>query len=100
MGADTPTFLLDPGTHVFGQIPEGQSKFDCDSLELWTPLKANVLTKATVRDKLVTVLGMYVNLCTRGAILNGRILKDHVKVVEGAVNLFMPIGSKPCYRNK
>tara|TARA_B100000768_G_scaffold174426_1_gene184701 strand:+ start:813 stop:950 length:138 start_codon:yes stop_codon:yes gene_type:complete len=45
-------------------------------------------------------MGMYVNLCSRGAILNGRILKDHVKVVDGAINLFMPIGSKPCWRNR
>tara|TARA_B110000093_G_scaffold51956_1_gene55895 strand:+ start:796 stop:927 length:132 start_codon:yes stop_codon:yes gene_type:complete len=43
---------------------------------------------------------MYVNLCSRGAILNGRILKDHVKVIEGAISLFMPIGSRPCYRNR
>ncbi len=100
VGADTPTFLLDPGTNVFGQIPEGQSKFDCDSLQVYTPLGTNVLLGTNVRDLLEPVMGMYVNLCSRGAILNGRILKDHVKVVDGAINLFMPIGSKPCWRNR
>jgi len=101
-GAATPTFLLAPGTNVYGQIEEGQSMFDCDSLELWTPLsgKAGGPAGTNVQDLLLPVLGMYVNLCSRGAILNGRILKDHVKVIEGAINLFMPIGSRPCYRNR
>jgi hypothetical protein len=70
-GAATPTFLLAPGTNVYGQIEEGQSMFDCDSLELWTPLSGKAGGPA-----------------------------DHVKVIEGAINLFMPIGSRPCYRNR
>ena len=89
-GAATPTFLSHAGEHVYGSIPVGKSLFDCDSIELWCP----------PTDLLRSAIGEYVNLSNRGAVLNGRILKGHVKVAEGPINIFMAIGKQPCYRNR
>ena len=75
---------------MYGTIPEGQSKFDCDSIEFWCPPD----------DLLLGAIGEYANLSNRGSVLNGSVLKGHVKVVEGPINIFMPIGKQPCYRNR
>ena len=89
-GAVTPTFLSHAGEQLYGSIPEGESDFDADSIE--------IICQPT--DLLRGAIGEYANLSNRGAVLNGRVLKGHVRVVEGPVNIFMPLGKQPCYRNR
>ena len=96
-GTTLPQFLQEPGQNVYGRLPEPAPMplFDIDALHLRCPWQA-----LKFRPQL---LGMHVNLSSRGSFVDGDVLRGYVMLVDGPTKVFMPIGGtagSPCYRNR
>ena len=95
-GTTLPQFLEEPGQNVYGSLPAGPKPlFDIDALHLHCPWEA-----LRYHPEL---LGMHVNLSSRGSFVDGNVLRGYVNLVDGATKVYMPIGGTgghPCYRNR